>query len=357
MALSNKCKNCGAELTFDVMEQALVCTHCSSKVEFEKNTKKLEKKNFDSTSTIEQEPTKFTQFLCSTCGRGHISPTDIPLSRCPSCGAMTLERTMKVAYRPNGIIPFKIKKSTALDKFYAWVKRRKLAPNNLKKIARAETLNGMYVPAYTFDFETDSEYSGIGETDHRDSKGHTRISRNHFSGSEHNSYTNYFESACGEVSSYKLQSLGGYDFANICLYSPEYLYGWIASEVVTNLQDAHKNMISCVETEISNNIRSKKERHYSRVRDFRCSTTFSDQKYSYVYLPVWKGTYKYKTKDYYYYVNGENGSVTGNSPKSFWKILLIVLIFLGFTALVVWLVMKFGTLEDDSFDKFIPNLH
>lgn len=356
MALSNKCKSCGAELIFDIGEQALVCTHCSGKVWFEKTTKKLEKKAFDSSSTIEKEPTKFTQFLCSTCGRGHISPTDMPLSRCPSCGAMTLERTMKVAYRPDGIIPFKIKKSIALDKFYGWVKRRKLAPNNLKKIARAETLNGMYIPAYAFDFETDSKYSGIGEKDYRDNKGNSRTTRKNFSGTEHNSYRNYFESACSEVSSFKLQSLGGYNFSDICIYSPEYLYGWMASEVVNKLQEAHKNMVSCVETEIASKIRSSKSLQYDRIWNFQCSTTFSDQKYSYVYLPIWKGTYKYKTKDYYYYVNGENGAVTGNAPKSFWKILLIVLAILGFTAFLVWFIMRFGDSTENSIDKFIPNL-
>lgn len=356
MALSNKCKSCGAELQFDVAEQALVCTHCSGKVEFEKTTQKLEKKVFDESSTIKKEPTKFTQFLCSTCGRGHLSPTDMPLSRCPSCGAMTLKRTMNVTYRPDGIIPFKVKKSTALDKFYVWVKRRKLAPNNLKKFARAETLNGLYIPAYAFDFETDSKYSGIGQNEHKDKDGKTHVTSEHFSGSEHHSYKDYFESACSEVSSLKLQSLGGFNFSDICLYSPEYLYGWIASEVVNNLQDAHKTMIGCVEGEIADNILSKKRMRYDSVWNFKCSTTFSDQKYSYVYLPVWKGTYKYKSKDYSYYVNGENGSVTGNAPKSFWKILIIVLLFLGFTALAVWLVMKFGSSADDTFGNILPKL-
>ncbi|MGN0798264.1 MAG: hypothetical protein ACI4L7_01680 [Christensenellales bacterium] len=354
MATSNKCKSCGAELVFGIEEQTLVCTHCASKVEFEKSTKELEKKEFSNTSSIEQEPVKFTQFLCSTCGRGHISPADLPLTRCPSCGAMTLERTMKVAYRPDGIIPFKIKKDTAYDKFYGWVKHRKLAPNNLKKFARAETLNGMYIPAYAFDFDTFSKYSGVGETKHEDGKGNSHTHRENFSGTESHNYKNYFESACSEVSSYKLQSLGGYNVSNICLYSPEYLYGWIASEVVTKLQDAHRNLISCVESDISNDILSKKRLRYDSVSNFKCSTTFSNQKYSYVYLPIWKGTYKYKSKDYYYYVNGENGSVTGNSPKSVLKILLIILAFLGFFALVFWLAFKFG--NSDSIEGLIGNL-
>ena len=355
MATSNKCKNCGAELVFGVEEQTLVCTHCTSKVEFEKSTKVLEKKAFDNSSSIEQEPVKFTQFLCSTCGRGHLSPADIPLTRCPSCGAMTLERTMKVSYRPDGIIPFKIKKATAIERFYSWVKYRKLAPNNLKKFARAETLNGLYIPAYAFDFDTVSNYSGIGNTEHRDSKGNTRIESERFSGSESRNYKNYLESACSEVSSYKLQSLGGYNFSNICLYSPEYLYGWIASEVVNNLQDAHRNVIGCVETDIANAILSKKRLHYDSVSNFICSTTFNNKKYSYIYLPIWKGTYKYKSKNYYYYVNGENGSVTGTSPKSVLKILLIVLAFLGFFALFMWIIFKYGN-GADSIEGLIGNL-
>ena len=41
-------------------------------------------------------------------------------------------------------------------------------------------------------------------------------------------------------------------------------------------------------------------------------------------LPMWISNYEYKGKVYEYLINGENGKIYGEYPKSFWKILFLV---------------------------------
>ena len=73
----------------------------------------------------------------------------------------------------------------------------------------------------------------------------------------------------------------------------------------------------------------------ARIENFVCNTNFENMRYNYLYVPVWINNYKYKDKTYNCYINGITGKVSGNSPKSFWKILFTVL---GICALVGGLV-------------------
>ena len=313
MVTSTKCPNCGGMLVFDVDSQKLSCTHCSSLINIEDNNKKLEKKIFNQDSTIALSETEYTEYLCNTCGREHVTNTDKELLRCPSCGDANLTKTNKIDFVPDGIETFKINKQTAINKLKSWLSRQKFAPNNLKKQAKSDSLTGVYIPTYIYDFNTTSHYSGVGVKSYR--------RRN------------------GSVST-KLRGLGHFSTSNILVYRPEYLYGWFGEAVKISLQDSEKNVRRDVANDISRNIQNSLS--YDRIENFSCNTRFSDMKYSYVYLPVYKGTYKYNSKTYSYYVNGENGRVTGSAPKSKWKMFFS---FLGIAAIIggiIYLIARFG---------------
>jgi len=324
MVISNKCKNCGGELFFDVDSQNLKCTHCSTITEFKKDTKTPEKKLLEKDSTITESKTKYTQYSCQTCGRKHLSPTDTPLLRCPSCGADNLVKTLKIEYTPDGIIPFKLSKESAIMHFSKWVKHRYFAPNALKKMAKSKVLTPLYLPSYFFDFDTETEYSGVGVNTYKTSSGNFRKTRHSFHKKRKDIYKNRLESASANISSFKMRQLGSFPEKEISVYRPEFLYGLFAEKVDTKIVDSGENMKRIVSQEISRDARSKLG--YTYVENFSCKTKFSDILYSYVYLPVYKGLYRFNKKDYVYYINGINGTVTGKSPKSFWKIFFLALV-------------------------------
>lgn len=327
MIISNKCTNCSGELVYDVDSGALKCTHCSSLKDFEKESEKVEKKLLTQDSTIEQSKTKYTQFACQTCGRKHISATDTPLLRCPSCGDNNLVKTVKIDFTPDGILPFKINKDKALEHFYMWLKTRHFAPNSLKKLGKSKVLDGFYLPAFFYDFDTSTHYSGVGINSYRTNNGQMRITRTRFDKTRKDKYVNRIESASSGISSVKMRQLGNYCEKEVLVYRTEFLYGWFGSQVDSSLQDNSQSMKRSVNQEIALDVRAKLP--YSSIENFNCSTSFSDIFYKYIYLPVYKGFYKFKKRDFSYYINGENGTVAGKTPKSFWKIFFLVL---GITA-------------------------
>ncbi len=335
----NKCKNCGGELIFDVNSQDLVCNHCSSVVEIEGKEKTLEKKVLTDESTITLSKTEYQQYTCQTCGRQHLSASDTPLTRCPSCGDCNLEKTVKVDYLPDGLVSFKINKDTAVTKLYSWLKKRPFTPNNLKSQATADTLVGVYSPAFLYDFSTYTKYSGLGVKSRRDREGHVHTTRTRFSDSRQDNYKDYLESAGDSISSVKLKGIGPFSTDKVLCYSTEYLYGWIGEAVNCSLQENANLMRQDVSYAIKRQIEYSQP--YDRIENFKCDTTFENMKYSYVYLPIYKGTYKYRQKKYTYYVNGESGKVTGKTPKSFWKIFFTALSIGAVVGTIAYFVIKY----------------
>lgn len=337
--VQNKCKNCGGELIFDVGTQSLVCNHCSSVVEIEGKEKMLEKTPLTNESTIALSKTEYSQYTCQTCGRQHLSSSDTPLTRCPSCGDYNLTKTVKVDYVPDGLISFKINKETAITKLYSWLSKRHFTPNNLKSQATADTLVGVYSPAFSYDFDTFTKYSGIGVGTKRDRNGHTYTTRKNFSGTRNDNFKDYLESAGDSISSVKLRNIGPFSTNKVLCYSTEYLYGWIGEAINCTLQDNANTMKQDVNFSIKRKVELSQP--YERIENFKCETTFENIKYNYLYLPIYKGTYKYKQKKYTYFVNGENGKVTGRTPKSFWKIFFTVLSIGAIVGAIVYLTVKY----------------
>lgn len=315
---TNKCKNCGGDMSFDVESQNLKCTHCGGTVSFDIIRAPFIKKEYRQDSVISKEITEHTEYICLTCMRRSVVKRSDGIERCPSCGDANLKKVLKVDYRPDGIIPFKISYQDALSRFFEWIRKRKLSPNMLKRLDRTQKMVGMYIPAYYYDFVATSTYSGVGVRSRRDKDGHIRQTRHRFSDTEREEYTNHIESAGQEVPTSSLANLGSFDTTKLCVYSSEYLYGWAGAEVTSFLQDNYKNMTEYMSQYIASKIRFSQP--YDYVENFNCVTLFSSVRYNYVYLPIYKGTYKYRDKTYTYYINGENGTVTGKSPKSFWKI-------------------------------------
>ena len=69
-------------------------------------------------------------------------------------------------------------------------------------------------------------------------------------------------------------------------------------------------------------------RRYDRVRGVHLNTSFYDETYKHIFLPVYSTAYTYKDKQYHVLINGENGNIKGEYPKSVAKIIAIVLIIL-----------------------------
>lgn len=338
MATNNKCSNCGGALVFDPQSGELKCTHCEAITDIEDTKVLNDKKFYDESSSIKQSRAKYAQFLCKSCERTHVCTVDTPIERCPSCGDVNLERTVNVEYIPDGIIPFKINYENAMQSYLSWIKKKKWAPNNLKHLARAESLGARYLPIYNYEFKCISNYHGTGYIT-KGSGENQRKKKIHFSDTRTDIRQNFIESADGGFNSSSLRDFGNYDFGNIMAYRTEYIYGFVASQVNVDLHQSCANMRGFVVRDIENKIKRSLN---CQIETFHCSTTFEYIKYNYLYVPIWTNTYKYKNKTYTCYINGQTGKASGTAPKSFWKIFGAVVLGILIVGGLGYLAYHFG---------------
>ncbi len=349
MVINNICKNCGGELKFDVNSEELRCDKCSTIIDIPEENKILIRKKLNDNSTIKSSKTKYAQFHCASCGRNHIMTINSELNSCPCCGDSNLSRTINVEYMPDGIIPFKLDKEKAINCFKEWLKKRKFAPRDLKKKVINYDLNGEYIPAYIYSLYCNSTYSGYGviqyTTRSYSSSGSnsstpiTHYHREFFSGSREDEYINLIDSANKNIPTDTLRKISNYDYQNVYVYRPEFLYGWIGSEVNIYLKESFERTKDFVLFDIKS--KAQYQPKYNYVENFTCSTDFLKKEYNYLYLPVWSCSYKYKNKIYNFYINGATGKIHGKAPKSKGKIAALTLLVLAGIGLIAYFVIKY----------------
>lgn len=65
--------------------------------------------------------------------------------------------------------------------------------------------------------------------------------------------------------------------------------------------------------------------------------SLSDETFKHILLPVYISAYRYKGKEYNFYINGENGTISGTRPYSFWKIFSAVVFGVIIIAILIFL--------------------
>ena len=70
-------------------------------------------------------------------------------------------------------------------------------------------------------------------------------------------------------------------------------------------------------------------------RSLQVETTYADQRFKHILVPVWLLTYTYGHKVYQVAANGVTGTMAGDRPWSWIKIALLVIV-----ALIVWYLVQ-----------------
>ena len=78
-------------------------------------------------------------------------------------------------------------------------------------------------------------------------------------------------------------------------------------------------------------------------RNLEIHPTFSAQTFKHILVPVWLLSYLYRAKTYQVVVNGYDGRMAGQYPKSPWKIALLVLLAIIVAVIVLMLSGEGGS--------------
>lgn len=339
-----KCENCGSLLSFDPASGKLKCAHCASLFDIE-NIKPAKELVYTSNSEISYVGWGETKsFKCRSCGAEYVLNEYETASNCPFCNASNVAYIDHIpGLKPNAILPFKVTEKAAHDSYLNWLKKRHMAPFGFKKIAKKLSAKGVYIPLFTFDTSTYSTYHiKYGRTHTKTVRvGNKMVTKTYTvwytdSGSINEDFNDIQIESSARIEQSDLRALEGFDTTNAYEYKSDFLAGFSAERYAEGLDESFAQAKDIASSCIRESILSRYS--YDVLGYCNVNTTFADNTYKYVLVPVWAMEYNYKKKTYKCYVNARTGKCVGKAPVSITKSSIIGLLIAG-AAVLIWYLL------------------
>ena len=343
------CANCGAQLRYAPGQTSLTCDHCGHVQSIapeaaRSRTRALQELDLarglrDDLSGSQMVEVRTTS--CPNCGAKVEITGATHATECPFCATpVVLDTGTERHIKPQALVPFVLTEAEARQAMIRWMGSLWFAPGTLLEYARkGRALNGVYVPFWTFDADTASRYSGErGEYYYETRTVSVRVNGRMEQRQERVRHTRWY-SASGRVSrdfddvlvmaSRSLPARLGneltpWDLGSLTGYSPEFLAGFQAEGYTVPLADGWREAQDRMSAVIREDVRRDIGGDEQRIHDV--ATSWSDETFKHILLPVWMAAYKYNGKSYRFLVNGQTGEVQGERPWSLWKIALTVVL-------------------------------
>lgn len=317
-AVQYKCPNCGGGLIFDAVKQDFRCEYCDSVFEeevFFKKDENLDSGNKQSVSENENFDNAVL-YLCPSCGAEIVTDETTAATTCYYCSnPVVLSGKLSGELKPDMIVPFKIDKKGAIDKFKEMCGKKKFLPKNFVSESRLEEIKGVYFPYWYIDCETNGSMNAksknvrswvVGDIKYTETtvKGHFRQGEMQI--------RNMPEAALKNKDKDIMRYVCPFNNQELVPFSMSYLSGYFAER--RNID--YKEIENDVEAKIK---RFSTDKLKSSVDEVNVSVTDSiinvgEKRWRYNLLPVWVLSYKHKDKNYIYALNGQTGKVYGELP-------------------------------------------
>jgi DNA-directed RNA polymerase subunit RPC12/RpoP len=350
------CKQCGASLTFAPGTQELVCAYCGHRDVIPTSAQAIAEYRLDEAllqPRAEGWGVESRSLHCANCGATTVFAAGQTAGRCAFCGSdKVLQQEPKAdLIRPESLVPFRIDKKQAVERFREWLGRLWFRPNDLKRLGQLAQITGAYLPFWTFDAFTSSHWTADAgyyyyETEdyqETDSQGNTvtrtrQVQRTRWepaSGYHEQFFDDELVCASHGVSDRLARAVCPYDLRELAPYEASFLAGFVAEEYQVDLREGW----GCAQENMEEQVRQACAREVpgDTHRNLQVDTAFSQMVFRHVLLPLWIAAYQYREKTFRFLVNGQTGEVQGEAPLSAWKIGLAVLAAI-LIALVLWLM-------------------
>ncbi len=352
-----KCKDCGGLLEYHPGEKSLKCQYCGTVNEIADahqpaNTEEIDFHAFLATAETTAEKIEVATVKCDSCGSSTTLQPNVTADSCAFCGtALVLKGgTTSSFIRPKYMLPFAVDKKKGVQKFKDWLHSLWFAPNDLKHYAENDRLKGLYIPYWTYDSNTVSDYTGmrgdhyyVSETYTVNGKTQTRQVRKTrwtpASGTVWDNFDDVLIIASKSLPEKLANDLEPWDLHELAAFNEQFLTGFIAEKYQVDVKEGFEKAKVRMETVI----RSSARKHIGgdEQQVLTLNTTYNDTTFKHILLPIWLSAYKYKEKVYRFMINGRTGEVQGERPYSFWKIFFTVVGSLAVIGGGIWAYMHF----------------
>ncbi len=346
------CRECGALLRYAPGTTHLKCEYCGCENEIKAAAEptvveEIDFEKFLNDNGVGVEKQEIVTVKCNNCGASSTLKPNITSDNCPFCASplVITGGTANSIIKPKYLLPFKVDQKTAFVDFKAWIKSLWFAPNDLKNYAdNAEKLNGMYIPYWTYDSKTISEYTGERGIDYTTVESYTTVEDgktvtrertvtrtrwNYVSGTVYNDFDDVLVLASNSLPESYTNALEPWDMQNITSYNDQYLSGFRTESYQVDVKTGFEKSKVIMNGEIRNTICANIGGDHQRIGSVE--TTYNDITFKHILLPIWLSAYRYNDKVFRFMINGRTGEVQGERPYSVIKIVLtsILVIAIG----------------------------
>lgn len=348
------CEQCGADLRFQPGQTQLICDHCGHTQAIPGAAPKRKARALGeiplAQGLADDLPDEATEEVrsttCPNCGsvvefQGASHSADCAFCATPVVVDTGTHRHIK----PQALVPFALTEREAREALTKWLGGLWFAPNGLLEYTRkGRAMAGIYVPFWTFDANSASNYTGQrgeayyetrtvtvnvnGRSEQRQEQVR-KIRWYPAAGRVSRDFDDMLVMASTSLPEWMGNDLTPWDLSRLEPYSPDFLAGFQAEGYTVALADGHSKARARMERIIEDDVRRDIGGDEQRITQI--NTHYSDETFKHVLLPIWTAAYKYAGKSYRFVVNGQTGEVQGERPYSWWKI--------GFAVLAVAVVV------------------
>ncbi len=349
------CHSCGAFLVYKPDTPHLVCEYCGTDhaiADAREVVAELDFESFPGSAAGGAEKQQVAVVQCTSCGASSSLKPNVTADHCPFCGTALVvsSGSLCTVLKPKSLLPFRIERKQGFDLFKGWVHSLWFAPNDLKELAENhERLTGLYLPYWTYDCRTETDYTGQRGDDYYVSETYTATEKGRSvtrtrqvrktrwrqaSGHVFNTFDDILVSGSHSLPTEYCQALEPWDLKGLVPFTEQYLSGFRAEtyqvDVKAGFEVAKKMMDGAIRSTVCEDIGGDHQQISSLDVQYHHIT------FKHILLPVWLSAYRYRGKVYRFMVNGRTGEVQGERPWSWIKITLAVLAVIMLTLLIIY---------------------
>jgi hypothetical protein len=303
------CPKCGGRMVYSPDGTSLVCENCSRQQRLNTGIPGAEQDFFVAMANGKgfRKTVSVKTFQCQGCGANFLlAPSELSAT-CAYCGSVhviTMDKERELV-EPDAVVPMAVDQKQAILQLVHWVEKKRIEPQG-----KVDPPRGLYLPVWTFDLIGSIPWSG-------------RVIRNKHEVSVSGESPAQFHDICVPASP-KLaglfhEFLPEYNLAAAPAYDPRFLAGWPAEVYEMTMSDAALEARRISVERIRGDILAE----HGNVIDLRYSASaISITSYRLVLLPVWVTDYSFEDKTHRVVINGQTGTVHGETPRHGLKDLL-----------------------------------
>lgn len=350
-----RCPQCDASKAYSTDDGGLTCTFCGY---FEAPKAEVVGKGAQEFEFTVETMARVAQgwgmerkeMVCNRCNARTTIAADMLTHRCPFCHSnqVVQMKAPQDVLRPRFLLPFQVDTTAVRAQTGAWLGSSWMLPSDLQRLAQSTEFTPIYIPAWTFDAQTQADWRAEVAHTRTRTVGHGKNRRTETvtewrweSGQARLTFDDLLVNGASHLSPVLLNRVRRFDLQELVAYDPALLAGVQAQAYDVTLDAAWEKARQQMRAKTKSACQSQATSQ--RMRNFSMNLDFSHESWRYLLLPFYIAVYQYEQKPFQILVNGQTGAVAGQRPVAWRKVtlvlaaLLLPLLLMGLITAWLWL--------------------